>query len=213
VSQYIGQLFYGLGNTLLLSLLTFVFGGVAGLVIALARVGSKAVRSVAIVYIQLIQGIPLLVLMGFGFFGPPLLGFGHVSALIAATIAMSIYASAYLGEIWRGCLQSVPRPQWEAAECLGMSRTQRMARIIMPQAFRIAIPPTVGFMVQIVKNTSVASLVVGYGELTYQAKVINTVTFEPFLYFGLAGAMYFAVCFPLSHVSRGMERRFLVAGG
>lgn len=213
MSPYVGQLFYGLGNTIVLSLLTFVFGGMAGLVIALARVGSAPVRAAATVYIQLVQGIPLLVLMGFGFFGPPLLGMGHVSALVAATIAMSVYTSAYLGEIWRGCLQSVPKAQWEAAECLGLTRRQRMARVIMPQAVRIAVPPTVGFMVQIIKNTSVASLVVGYGELTYQAKVVNTVTFQPFLYFGLAAAMYFAICFPLSHVSRGMERRFHVAGG
>src|SRR3546814_13518999 len=105
--------------------------------------------------------------MGLAFFGPSLLGFGHVGPLTAATLAMAIYASVYLGEIWRGSLQAVPKAQWEAAECLGLTRIQRMVRVIAPQATRIALPPTVGFMVQVIKNTSIASLVVGYGELTY----------------------------------------------
>ncbi|MBO0903726.1 amino acid ABC transporter permease [Jiella sonneratiae] len=209
---FVLSLFDGLLNTVILSLLTYLFGGLVGLAVALGRISpSKPVRLVASTYIQIIQGIPLLVLMGFGFFGPSILGFGNVSALAAATIAMSIYSSAYLGEIWRGCLQAVAKPQWEAAECLGLSRVQRMTRIIIPQAVRIAIPPTVGFMVQIIKNTSVASLVVGYGELTYNAKIINNATFQPFVYFGLAGILYFLVCYPLSELSRMMERRLNVA--
>ena len=199
-------------NTVILSLLTFVFGGAAGVVVALSRISSnRLVAAAASTYIQVVQGIPLLVLMGLAFFGPNLLGLGNVSALAAATISMSIYASAYLGEIWRGSIQSVPRPQWEAAECLGLDRVQRMTRIIAPQSIRIAIPPTVGFMVQIIKNTSVASLVVGYAELTYNTKVINNTTFQPFLYFGIAGVLYFSVCFPLSKFSRAMERRLNVA--
>ncbi len=209
---YLQSLLDGALNTVILSLLTFLFGGLAGAIIALCRISPNWIISItSSLYIQLIQGIPLLVLMGLAFFGPNLLGMGDVSALGAATISMSIYSSAYLGEIWRGCIESVARPQWEAAECLGLSRFQRMTRVIAPQAFRIAIPPTVGFMVQIVKNTSIASLVVGYAELTYNAKLINNTTFEPFLYFGIAGVFYFLVCFPLSHFSRVMERKLNVA--
>lgn len=202
----------GLLGTVLLSGLTFLCGGATGLAVALSRVsGSHLVASAAGAYIQLVQGTPLLVLMGLAFFGPNLLGLGSVPPLLAALLAMTIYTSAYLGEIWRGCLQAVPRAQWEAAECLGLSRTQRMFYVILPQAARLATPPTVGFMVQIVKNTSVASLVVGFAELSYNAKILNNSTFKPFLYFGLAGLMYFALCYPLSRQARALERKLNVA--
>lgn len=206
--QYIGLLLQGLLTTAELSLLAFLFGGLLGLAIALARV--SPVRGVALAagaYIQVVQGIPLLVLMGLCFYGPSLLGLMAVPPMAAATLALALYAAAYLGEIWRGCLQAVPRPQWEAAECLGLTRWQRMWRVVLPQAARIATPPTVGFMVQIVKNTSVASLVVGVADLAYNAKVLNNTTFQPFVYFGLAGLMYFCICYPLSRQARALERR------
>ena len=209
--QYIGLLFQGLFVTVELGLLTFVFGGLFGLVIALARISpSGIVARGASLYIQTLQGIPLLVLMGLCFYGPNLIGLQSVPALFAATMALTLYAASYLGEIWRGCLQAVPKPQWEAAECLGLSRWQRMWRVILPQAVRIATPPTVGFMVQIVKNTSVASLVVGVADLAYNAKVLNNTTFQPFVYFGLAGLMYFCICYPLSRQARALERRLNV---
>lgn len=210
--QFIGLLLQGLLNTVVLSLLTFLAGGAVGLVIALMRISSsRAVAFAAGLYIQIVQGIPLLVLMGLCFYGPALAGFQAVPALAAATFAMTIYSSSYLGEIWRGCLQSVAPAQWEAAECLGLTRWQRMSRVIMPQALRIATPPTVGFMVQIVKNTSVASIVVGFAELSYDAKVLNNTTFQPFIYFGLAGLLYFAICYPLSRQALALERKLNVA--
>ena len=150
----------------------------------------RAPRLLAAGYIQLIQGTPLLVLMGLCFFGPSLFGLGELSALAAAALAMTIYSSAFLGEIWRGCIQAVPRNQWEAAECLGLSRLQRMGKVILPQALRIATPPTVGFLVQIIKNTSIASLVIGYSELAYNAKILNNSTFQPFIYFGCAAILF-----------------------
>ncbi|WNJ88032.1 amino acid ABC transporter permease [Bosea sp. 685] len=208
---YLLSLLNGMFGTITLSLLTILCGGVAGFVIALARISPlRTVAMAAIAYIQIFQGIPLLVQMGLAYFGPLLLGFDSVPPLAAATLAMSVFASAYLGQIWYGCLISVAKPQWEAAECLGLSRWQRMRRVILPQAVRIATPATVGFLVIIVKNTSVSSMVVGYHELTYNAKVINNATFEPFLYFGLAGLLYFLICYPLSVQSRRLERKFNV---
>jgi len=208
---FLASLLAGLGNTVLLSVLTFLTGGALGLFIALGRISpSRTIRRLAISYVEVLQGIPLLVLLGFAFFGPNVFGFDSLSPLGAAVLAFALYASAYLGEIWRGCLQAVPKQQWEGAETLGLSRLQRMRTIILPQAARIAIPPTVGFMVQIVKNTSVASLVVGFAELSYNAKVINNSTFRPFLYFGLAALLYFIVCYPLSVTSRILERRLRV---
>ncbi|MCW0001826.1 amino acid ABC transporter permease [Pararhizobium sp. YC-54] len=206
------SLLWGLWGTVVLSLLTFLFGGIAGFLIAIARISPvKTISMIAAAYIEFMQGMPLLVLMGLCFYGPGIFGYDSLTPLQAATFALTLYASSYLGEIWRGCLQSVAKPQWEAAECLGLTRWQRMRTVILPQALRIATPPTVGFMVQIVKNTSIASLVVGYAELSYNAKIINNSTFQPFLYFGIAALMYFAVCYPLSVQSRALERKLNVA--
>ncbi|WP_407194690.1 amino acid ABC transporter permease [Bradyrhizobium sp. STM 3566] len=211
-SAYILSLLQGLWATVILSLLTFLFGGIAGFIVALARISRNwAISRGAAAYIEIMQGLPLLVLMGLCFYGPSIVGNDSLSPLAAATFALTLYSSAYLGEIWRGSIQAVAKPQWEAAECLGLTRWQRMRAVILPQALRIAIPPTVGFLVQIVKNTSIASLVVGYAELSYNAKIINNATFEPFLYFGIAALMYFAICYPLSVQSRALERKLNVA--
>lgn len=212
--DHFGFLLMGAWGTVQLSALAFVGGGLIGLAVALARVSPiKAVRVAAAGYIQVIQGTPLLVLMGVCFFGPNIAGIGSVPAIVAAALAITIYASAFLGEIWRGCIQSVPRSQWEAAECLALTRWERMRRVILPQALRIATPPTVGFLVQIIKNTSIASLVVGYAELSYNAKVLNNSTFQPFLYFGCAVVLYFILCYPLSRWSRALERKLNAARG
>ncbi len=207
-------LLQGAWGTLLLSVLTFLFASVVGLTIALMRVSDQPlIKWVAFTYIQIIQGTPLLVLMGVCFYGPTIFGYASVSALFAAVLALTIQSSAFLGEIWRGCIESVPKNQWEAAECLGLNRIQRMFKVILPQALRISVPPTVGFMVQIVKNTSIASLVIGFAELSYNAKILNNATFQPFLYFGLAAVLYFIICYPLSRLSMKLERRLNVSRG
>ena len=113
---------------------------------------------------------------------------------------------AYLGEIWRGSIEAVPRAQWEAAECLALSRTQRMFKVVLPQAIRIATPPTVGFMVQIIKNTSLAS-VVGFVELARSGQIINNSIFEPFAVYMIIAIIYFCLCFPISLWGRQLERR------
>ena len=207
-SEQFFSLLQGAWGTLVLSLLTFAIGGLAGLALAMARISpARPVRVAAAAWIQLIQGTPLLVLMGLCFYGPNIAGIGSVPALLAATLAMSIYASAFLGEIWRGCIQAVHKSQWEAAECLGLTRWQRMRQVVLPQALRLATPPTVGFAVQISKNTSVASLEIGIAELSYNAKVLNNSTFQPFVYFGAAALLYFAMSYPLSRWSLALERK------
>ncbi|ARJ68678.1 amino acid ABC transporter permease [Paracoccus contaminans] len=203
------QLLYilrGAGWTLVLSTLGFAGGVAIGLPLALARTSSsRLLRIPAAIWVQIMQGIPLPVLMFVSYFGMSIGGF-DVPALVAAGVAMTLYASAYLGEIWRGCIEAVPRTQWEAAECLALTRTQRLVSVILPQALRIAVPPTVGFLVQIVKNTSY-SVVIGFFDLTYSAKVINNSTFKPFTVFTIAALLYFAICFPLSLCARRLERR------
>ena len=155
-------------------------------------------------YIKLIQGTPLLVLLPLAYFGLPALGL-DVAPLAAAALALSIYVSAYLGEIWRGCIESVPRTQAEAAECLALRWHQRVWHVILPQAARLAIAPTVGFLVQVIKGTALAS-VIGFVEVTKAGQMIANATYQPFLVYSCVGLMYFVLCFPLSWWSRRIER-------
>lgn len=192
--------------TVLLSLIAFVGGAVVGLVLALLRVSRIAVlRALASGYIQVIQGTPLLIVLFLSYFGLGILGY-KLDPLVAAGLSFTIYAGAFLGEIWRGCIEAVPGTQWEASDCLGLSRFQQYAYVILPQAVRLAIPPTVGFMVQIVKNTSLAS-VIGFVELARAGQIVNNSTFEPFAIFSVVAAIYFALCYPLSLAARALERR------
>jgi polar amino acid transport system permease protein len=200
----------GFGWTIALSLLAFAGGGLLGFALALARVyAPRPVRAMAMLYIKLIQGTPLLILLFLTYFGLPAMGL-VVDPLVAVALGLSTYASAYLGEIWRGSLEAVPRAQEEAAACLALSWRQRMVHVILPQAVKIATPPTVGFMVQIVKNTSLASAI-GFIELVRAGQMINNATFRPFIVFVLIAALYFALCYPLSAWSRRLEGKFDVA--
>ncbi|KGP00529.1 amino acid ABC transporter permease [Alcaligenes sp. 1735tsa3] len=192
--------------TVVLSLISFIGGGLGGALVALARISAwRPLRYLAIAYIQIIQGTPLLVILFLSYFGLSIMGL-TLPPLVAAGLSMTIYVSAYLGEIWRGSIQSVARTQWEAAECLALSRWQRLYLVILPQAVRIATPPTVGFMVQIIKNTSLASIV-GFVELVRAGQLINNSIFQPFLIYVLIAALYFALCYPLSAWSRRLEMR------
>jgi polar amino acid transport system permease protein len=199
-------LLQGAAWTVGLSAIAFIGGGLLGMVIALCRVApARSARGLSGAYVQLVQGTPLMVILFMSFFGLPALGL-KLSPLLAASMSLLIYVSAYLGEIWRGCILAIPRSQWEAAECLALTRVQRMRMVVLPQAVRIATPPTVGFMVQIVKNTSLAS-VVGFVELARAGQIINNSLFEPFLVYLIIAAVYFSLCYPLSRWSRMLETR------
>ncbi|HLI10158.1 MAG TPA: amino acid ABC transporter permease [Alphaproteobacteria bacterium] len=197
--------------TLALSAIAFAGGAVLGLLVALARTGGFApLRYLTIGYIRLIQGTPLLMQLFLAFFGPNILGVS-VNPWTAAALGLIVNASAFLGEIWRGCIEAVPRGQWEAATALGLRYSKRMRFVILPQALRIALPPTVGFLVQLIKATSLASII-GFVELTRAAQVVNNATFRPFLIFGVVAVLYFVMCWPLSLYSRRMEQRLAAAG-
>ena len=196
--------------TIALSLIAFIGGAVLGLALAVARVSRfKILRLAATGYIQVIQGTPLLIVLFLSYFGLSIAGY-QLDPLVAAGLSLTLFSGAFLGEIWRGCIEAVPRPQWEASECLGLGRLQQYFYVILPQAMRIAIPPTVGFMAEVVKNTSLTSII-GFVELARAGQIINNATFQPFLVFALVGAIYFAICYPLSVASRRLERRFHVA--
>lgn len=193
--------------TIALSVIAFAGGGIGGLFIALARVSdTKWPRLVATGFIRIFQGTPLLMQLFLVFFGLNILGFG-INPWIAAALAFTLHASAFLGEIWRGCIEAVPSGQREAATALGLRYFNRMRYVILPQAAKIAVAPTVGFLVQLIKGTSLAAII-GFTELTRQGQIINNATFSPFLVFSTVAAVYFALCWPLSLLARRMELKF-----
>lgn len=196
--------------TLLLSAIAFLGGGLVGLLVTLLRVSPlPPLRWVAGSWILVVQGTPLLAWLFVFYFGLALVGF-PISTWLAVTVAYSIYASAFLAEIWRGALQSIPRQQWEAGAALALSFVEQLRHVIMPQAVRVAIPPTVGFLVQLIKNTSLAA-VIGFVELTREGQLTTAATFRPFTVFMVVAAIYFAICFPLTLWSRRLERTLHVA--
>ncbi|HYP84976.1 amino acid ABC transporter permease [Variovorax sp.] len=192
--------------TVALSLIAFVGGGVVGAALLLARLRAGPLLDRAIAgYVQLFQGTPLLMQLFLAYFGIALLGV-EVSAWTAAAFALTLYTSAFLTEIWRGCVSAVPKGQWEAGSSLALGFGEQLRHVILPQATRLAIPPTVGFLVQVVKGTALAS-VIGFVELTKAGSMISNATFRPFAVFGCVALMYFALCFPVSMLARHLERR------
>jgi polar amino acid transport system permease protein len=193
--------------TLLLSLIAFVGGGVVGFVIAILRTtNSRVLRLLTVGYIQLFQGTPVLMQLFLFYYGLAVLYNMQVDAWPAVALAFTLYAGAFLGEIWRGSIQAIPRTQWEASACLSLSYIQQLRFVILPQAMRLSIPPTVGFLVQLVKGTSIAAII-GFVELTRAGQLIVNVTFQPMVVYPIVAALYFAVCWLLSLFSRTLERR------
>lgn len=200
------NLLIGLQWTLLLSLVAFICGGIAGLLVMLARISDNlTLRVLARGYIELFQGTPLLMQLFMVFFGIALFGV-DVSAWLAAATALTLFTSAFLAEIWRGCVESIPRGQWEASASLALGRLEQLRHVVLPQALRIAIAPTVGFSVQVVKGTAVTSII-GFTELTKTGGMLANATFEPFMIYGLVSLGYFILCYPLSLSARHLERR------
>ena len=150
-------------------------------------------------------GTPLLGQLFIFFFGLPLFKI-QVDPWVAASMALSLYSAAFLGEIWRGSLQSVSRRQWEAAAALGMPYGQQLLYVVLPQAIRISVAPTVGFLMQLVKDTSLTALI-GFIELTRASQIITAATFAPLPVYGTAAVIYFVICFSLGRLSARLERR------
>ncbi|HJS05891.1 MAG TPA: amino acid ABC transporter permease [Variovorax sp.] len=192
--------------TVALSLIAFVGGGVVGgLLLFLRLSGGRIAERLIGLYVQLFQGTPLLMQLFLAYFGIALFGI-EVSAWTAASVALTLYTSAFLTEIWRGCVAAIPRGQWEASGSLAMSFGEQMRHVILPQATRIAIAPTVGFLVQVIKGTALAS-VIGFVELTKAGSMISNATFKPFVVFSCVALLYFALCFPVSLYAKNLERK------
>lgn len=199
--------------TVVLSLIAFVGGGVGGLVLAVLRTSPyRVLRWIAAAYIGVIQGTPVLMQLFLAYYGLAVLTGLRIDPWPAVTLAFTMYAAAFLGEIWRGAIQAIPRQQWEAAAALPLSPVAQMRHVILPQAFRIAIPPTVGFLVQLIKGTSIASII-GFVELTRAGQLIVNVTFQPMVVYPIVGVLYFLLCWPISRYALRQERRIDAALG
>ncbi|MBY5817695.1 amino acid ABC transporter permease [Rhizobium leguminosarum] len=200
-------LLIGLKWTLVLSAVGFVCGGIAGLGVALARAsGLPLLERVTAGYIAVFQGTPLLMQLFVVYYGLALVGL-MLDAWVAVAIGLTLHASAYLGEIWRGSIEAVPRGQTEAAKALSLRYISRMKDVILPQALRISLPATIGFLVQLIKGTSLASIV-GFTELTRAGNIISNQIFQPLTVFGIVGVLYFLMCCPLTILGARLERKF-----
>ena len=192
--------------TVLLSLIAFVGGGIVGMGLLIARIARlPAAEPLVAGYVQLFQGTPLLMQLFLAYFGLGLFGI-NVSPWVAAALALTLYTSAFLTEIWRGCVGSVGKGQWEASSALALSLGEQLRYVVGPQALRVAVPPTVGFLVQVVKGTALAS-VIGFIELTKAGTMITNATFRPFTVYACLALMYFALCYPISAWSKSLERK------
>jgi len=203
-------LLQGLKWTLALTIIGFIGGGIFGLCVALARVAdSPAIQRASSAYIAIFQGTPILMQLFVIYYGVALAGL-NVDAWIAVAIAFTLHASAFLGEIWRGGIQAVPKGQTEAANALGLHYVSRMKDVILPQALKISLPATIGFLVQLIKGTSLAAIV-GFVELSRAGQIVSNQTFRPLTVFALVGIIYFLICWPLSLWGAGVEKRLQAA--
>ena len=192
-----------------LSLLAFLGGGLVGAALVVLRQNRSALANAAVAgYVQLFQGVPLLVQLFLAYYGLGLLGI-DTTPWVAAGMALTLYSSAYLCDIWCGCLAAIARGQWEASASLALSFSEQLRYVILPQALKVAVPPTVGFLVQVIKGTALAS-VIGFMELTKVGKTIANATFSPFLVFSCVALMYFVLCYPVSRYARYLERKIHV---
>jgi polar amino acid transport system permease protein len=203
-------LLQGLKWTILLAGIGFAGGGIAGLAVALARTSRwRVLERTTAAYIAVFQGTPLLLQLFVVYYGLALIGL-RLDAWVAVAIGFTLHASAYLGEIWRGSIEAVPTGQTEAANALGLHYASRMRDVVLPQAIRISLPATIGFLVQLIKGTSLAAIV-GFVELTRAGSIVSNQTFKPLIVFAIVGALYFVLCWPLSLFGARLEKRLAAA--
>ena len=208
----ISQLISACRFTIYLSLIAFLGGGVVGSLIVLMRiVPNNILNYISFIYTWLFQSIPLLMLLfliGLGV--PRLLGF-DINPWIAATISLILFTSAYLSEVWRGSIQAVSNGQWEAANSLNLNFFQTLKLIILPQAIKFSVAPTISFLIQIIKGTSLA-YIIGFHDLMLLGKRWANAPVpgsEPFIIFPLMAVMYFCLCYPLAIYAKHIERKTL----
>lgn len=203
---YGGTLLYGLGQTLLCSLLALIFSLIIGTFFALLEESpSKFGRGVARVYIEIFRNIPLLVITMFFYVVFPLYVI-KMNGFTAGTIGLTLYTSAFIAETMRAGIQSVDPGQMEGARANGLSFWQAMRYIVLPQAFRYVIPPLGNQFVNLVKNSSTLAFVGGF-DLMYQGNVIASSSLETIAAYSAVGVLYLVITMPISYYMRYLEKR------
>nr|AAV31674.1 predicted abc-type amino acid transport system permease component [uncultured alpha proteobacterium EBAC2C11] len=198
--------------TIYLSLIAFIGGGAVACIITLLRISkSPALQKVAALFIWIFQSVPLLMLLFLIGLGMPGLLDINIDPWTAATCALVLFTAAYLAEVWRGAVESVAKGQWEASYALNIKYSLLLRKVIFPQAIKFGIAPTVGFMVQIIKGTSLA-YIIGFNDLMLAGKRWANAPVpgsEPFVVFPLMAVMYFCICYPLALFARKLEAKSL----
>lgn len=193
--------------TIPLTLIAFVLGLILAVLTALARISTvKILQWIARVYVSIIRGTPLLVQLFILFYGLPTVGV-VIDPFPAAILGFSLNVGAYASEVIRASILSIPKGQWEAANTIGMTYVQSLRRIILPQAARVSIPPLSNTFISLVKDTSLASLIL-VTEMFRIAQQIAATNYEFLLLYGQAALIYWVVCFLLSIGQGRLEHRF-----
>lgn len=196
----------GLTNTLLLGGAAIVFGGIFGVLVCLVRLyAPKPFRILAILYIDVLRAIPVLVVLILTYYALPFAGIVF-SSFVAATIALSLVLAAYTAEVVRAGIEAVPKGQFEASQALGLSFVTMMGKVILPQAFRMMIPPLASYCVAIIKDTSLAS-VVAMGDLLKQATDAQALFANPTPLL-LAALIYIAILLPMVRFTGWLEQHY-----
>jgi His/Glu/Gln/Arg/opine family amino acid ABC transporter permease subunit len=202
-------LFRGAGMTLLMAGAAVVPATVFGALLALVQIfGGRVAKSLLLVYLFLIRGIPLLVLLTFVYYLLPLTGI-DLPPFWGVVVVLAAYYAAFMSEVFRAGIQALPQAQWDAAKSLGMSRRQMMRIVIFPQALRLAAPPFISLCANLVKATSLVSIV-GLWELTMASREVVERTLAPVQIFVGAALLYFCICYALTLYGKYLERRTLV---
>lgn len=206
VFVYKQLLINGMMTTLSLSAQAILGGTILGLIAGmLFTIKNRMMRVFLTAYVEVFRGCPLLMQLFMGYFGLSYLGFG-ISIQAATVSVFSLYGGAYIAEIMRSGIESIPKGQWEAAECTGLSKIRTLTDVILPQALKVSLPPLVGFYLALIKDTSIASII-GYSELLRESKAIMNITGKPFETYIVVATLYFIICFPLSKFVSWVERR------
>lgn len=201
-------LLQGLVTTLLLSVAAIVGGTFIGLVAAVLRsFGPWGTDRIAKLYTELFRGTPVLITLMFIYFGVSYFGYA-IDVFAAGAIGLSVYQGAYIAEIFRSGIESVPKGQWEVSQILGLTKTQAFSFVVLPQTGRIVLPPLIGQYLSLIKDTSIVSMI-GMSELMHGGQAIVDRIGKPVEIYGLVAVVYFVVCFPLSQWVRHHDRRRL----
>ena len=201
-------LFKGTFVTIELSVFSLAIAFFLGFFFGILRTSKHfLIKGFAILYIEILRGSPLLIIMLFVFYCIPILVGKEISAFAAAIISLSLYGGAYAAEVVRAGIESIEKGQWEAARSTGLSGVQLMRYIILPQAFRVMIPPGIGLFIAMVKDSSLASII-GYVELTRASEIIRINIYKTWGPLSIVAINYFVICYLLSKLGAYTEKRF-----